>query len=381
MSKTWFCAAAFAAAALLASTGVSTASAQTAPPVAQNSVAQSPSAATAREAAAQMGKGFNLGQMFDNSQHPATLEAARPKIDAYYARGFRTLRIPVTWTEDVDGTTLADPATGRIDRAAPRLAALTEVIDYALSKPGLYVVLNAHHEKRLKEDGKAEVLEQLWADISDLYGDRDHRLMFEILNEPHLANHDPMSPATLRRMTGLAYDKIRTRDAKRIVIIGGNQWFGAAEMAQTWPNLSKVGGGRDAYVMATFHHYNPWAFAGDNQGDYADAWTDADIRGPMQIMAQWASTTGGGMPVFIGEWGVGWHSRLPTMNCNNVRLFYSRFQAKHASEMHMPTAVWDDGGWFQVFDHATNSFPSNLIDCIDGACTWAGRERFNPDCL
>ena len=376
MSMTWFRTAAFAATALLAFIGVSGASAQTAPPA-----VQSASAPTSREAAAQMGKGFNLGQMFDNSQHPATLEAARPKIDAYYARGFRNLRIPVTWTEEVAGSTLADPDTGHIDHSAPRLAALTEVIDYALSKPGLYVVLNAHHEKRLKEDGKAQVLAQLWSEISGLYVDRDHRLMFEILNEPHLANHDPMAPATLRHMTGLAYDQIRARDTKRIIIIGGNQWFGAAEMAQTWPSLSEVGGGRDPYVMATFHHYNPWSFAGDNQGDYADAWTDADIRGPMEIMARWASTTGGGMPIYIGEWGVGWHSRLPTMNCNNIRLFYSRFHAAHASQMGMPTAVWDDGGWFQIFDHATNSFPSNLIDCIDGACTWAGSVRFNPDCL
>ncbi len=60
---------------------------------------------TARQAADAMGKGFNLGQMFDNSQHPPTLEAARPKIDAYYARGFRAVRIPVTWTEDVGGST------------------------------------------------------------------------------------------------------------------------------------------------------------------------------------------------------------------------------------------------------------------------------------
>lgn len=113
----------------------------------------------------------------------------------------------------------------------------------------------------------------------------------------------------------------------------------------------------------------------------SDAWTDADIRGPMEIMAHWASTTGAGMPVFIGEWGVGWHSRLASMNCNNVRLFYSRFHQVHATEMHMPTAVWDDGGWFQVYDHATNSFPHNLVECIDGACSWAGQQRFNADCL
>ena len=336
---------------------------------------------TAHEAATQMGKGFNLGQMFDNSQHPPTLEAARPKIDAYYDRGFRVVRIPVTWTEEVDGGTLADADTGRLDPAAPRLASLKAVVDYALSRPGLYVVINAHHEKRLKENGRAEVLGALWADISDQFGDRDHRLIFEILNEPHLANHEPMSPAVLRRMTGQAYDQIRARDRLRIVVIGGNQWFGADEMARTWPDLSNVGAGEDPYVMATFHHYNPWTFAGDNQGDYADAWTDDDIRKPMETMARWAATTGKGMPVFIGEWGVGWHSRLPTMNCNNIRLYYSKFQTAHAAPLAMPTAVWDDGGWFKIFDHTSNRFDSDLINCIDGACAWTDYERYNPDCL
>ena len=335
---------------------------------------------TARQAADAMGKGFNLGQMFDNTQHPPTLETARPKIDAYYERGFRLVRIPVTWTEPVSGSTLAEPDTGRLDRASPRLDALKAVVDYALSRPGLYVVINAHHESRLKDGGRADVLAQLWGDISETFADRDGRLIFEILNEPHLSNHDPMAPATLRAMTGQAYGRIRGTDARRIVVIGGNQWFGAQEMAATWPDLDAVGGGRDPYVMATFHHYNPWTFNGDNQGDYADAWTDQDVSGPMQVMADWSRTVGGGMPVFIGEWGTGWKSRLPTMDCNNIRLWYARFDAVHARRFGMPTAVWDDGGWFQLFDHDTRTFSSNLIDCIDGQCAWKGSDRFNDDC-
>lgn len=335
---------------------------------------------TAREAAGAMGRGFNLGQMFDNTQHPPTLAVAGAKIDAYYARGFRLVRIPVTWTEPVDGSRLADPRTGELDHASPRLAALRTVIDHALALPGMHVVINAHHEAGLKDRGDAQVLARLWADIGATFQARDGRLMFEILNEPHLSNHDPMAPEMLRAMTAAAYREIRAIDPHRIVIIGGNQWFGAHEMAQTWPDLDEVGGGRDAFVMATFHHYNPWTFAGDNQGDYADPWTDADVTEPMQIMADWASSVGGGMPVFIGEWGVGWKSRLPTMDCNNIRLWYARFDAVHARRVGMPTAVWDDGGWFQLYDHDADAFSSNLIDCIDGNCAWSGQARFNAPC-
>lgn len=336
---------------------------------------------TARQAADAMGKGFNLGQMFDNSQHPATLDAARPKIDAYYARGFRLVRIPVTWTEAVGGSTLADPDTGRLDRDSPRFVELKAVIDYALAQPGLYVVLNAHHETRLKDGARAEALARLWSDIAETFQDRDGRLVFEILNEPHLSNQEAMRPEILRAMTGGAYARIRRIDPGRIVVIGGNQWFGAHEMAAAWPDLDAVGGGRDPYLMATFHHYSPWSFNGDNQGDYADRWTDDDIAGPMRLMADWAATTGGGMPVFIGEWGVGWGSRFDAMTCNNIRLWYARFDAVHARAFGMPTAVWDDGGWFKVYDHDAGGFANNLIDCIDGACRWDGAERFNDGCL
>jgi len=90
------------------------------------------------DAAANMGKGINLGQMFENIQHPPTLAVAGPKIDAYYDRGFRFVRIPVTWTEHAEGDLLVnDPAVGDVDRAHPRLQALTQVIDYALSKAGM----------------------------------------------------------------------------------------------------------------------------------------------------------------------------------------------------------------------------------------------------
>jgi endoglucanase len=336
---------------------------------------------TAEAAAAAMGKGFNLGQMFENTQHPPTLAAASAKIDAYYAKGFRNVRIPVTWTEATNGSLLVNDATvGAVVRTHPRLAVITQVIDHALSKPNLYVVLNAHHEDALKTASRTAVLERLWTDLVDLFKGRDYRLLFEILNEPHRDDGTAMPAADLRTMTARAYAKIRAADPPRIVLIGGNRYFGAAEVPEVWTNLSGVGGGRDPYVMATFHHYNPWTFCGDNQGTYDDAWTDANLSDPMNTMLNWANTVGGGMPVYIGEWGVGWGSRYTTLECNNVRLWYQRMHSEFAAPRGIPTAVWDDGGWFKIFDHATNAYANNLVDCISGDCAWTGTERFNAGC-
>ncbi len=336
---------------------------------------------TADDAARAMGKGFNLGQMFENTQHPRTLAAAAAKIDAYYDKGFRTVRIPITWTEEVGGDRLVlDPTIGAVDRDHPRLAVLEQVVDYALAKPDMYVVINAHHERALKTLGRGAVLERLWQDIADIFRDRDRRLIYEFLNEPHKDDGGPLPAADLRAMVGAAYRRVRAVDPTRIVLIGGNQWFHYTEMPAVWPHLDDVGGGDDPYLMATFHHYDPWTFSGDHQGDYADPWTNDDIARPMDAMASWAATTGRGMPVYIGEWGVGWGSRYSEMACNNVRLWYQMFDHDMAAPKGMPTSVWDDGGWFGIFDHGAGAFANNLADCIGGTCDWTTGERFNSGC-
>jgi endoglucanase len=337
---------------------------------------------SAVQAAAAMGKGFNLGQMFESTQQPRTLAKASAKIDAYYERGFRNVRIPITWTEAVGGDLLVnDPNVGDVNRSQPRLAVIEQVVDYALSKPGLYVVINAHHEQRLKSENRSWVLERLWQDIVEIFGDRDHRLIFEILNEPHRSDSSAMDPADLRNMTSLAYARIRAVDPERIVVIGGNQWFGAGEMATVWPSLEGVGRGQDPYVIATFHHYDPWTFCGDNQGTYDDRWDDDNLSGPMDTMLAWANSVGNGMPVYIGEWGVAWGSRYSEMDCNNIRAWYQGMHSRHAAPKGIPTMVWDDGGWFKIFDLGSDRFGNNLIDCIDGECDWTGTDQFNSGCL
>jgi hypothetical protein len=283
----------------------------------------------------------------------------------------------------VGGDRLVGSATvGDVNRSHARLAVIKQVVDYALSKSGLYVIINAHHETGLKTNSRAAVLERLWADIADIFAAKDHRLLFEFLNEPHRSDgsNSPLPAADLRAMVKLAYAKIRAVDPERIVLIGGNQWFAAAEMANVWTDLSGVGDGQDPYVMATFHHYDPWTFCGDNQGTYDDNWTDANLSGPMDTMLAWAKSTGKGMPVHIGEWGVGWGSRYTTMDCNNIRSWYQKMDKDNAQPRGIPTSLWDDGGWFKVWDIGAKSWNNNLADCIAGTCSWNGTDRFNTGC-
>ncbi|WP_096087438.1 cellulase family glycosylhydrolase [Agaribacterium haliotis] len=342
------------------------------------------SAITAQAAANAMGKGFNLGQMFESEQHAPTFASAKAKIDAYYALGHRNVRIPITWTESLHGSSLlSDSNNGDINLAHPHLHEISATIDYALSLPGLFVVINAHHEKQLKDNEDAAMLARLWQNITELYLDREHRLIYELLNEPHKSTgaNEAMPAAALRNMSAAAYNNIRALDPERIIIIGGNRWFNAHEMAETWPHLDQVGKGRDKYLMATFHHYNPWSFHGNHQGDFNDNWNDSHIYSPMDTMIEWANNVGNGMPIYIGEWGTGWGSRYQKMQCNNIRHWYQKFDAQYASLKGQPTAVWDDGGWFKIFDHSSQTFANNLHLCIDRFCEWQGSgQRFNSGC-
>ncbi|PCK08139.1 MAG: glycosyl hydrolase family 5 [Alteromonadaceae bacterium] len=335
---------------------------------------------TANQAAQAMGKGFNLGQMFESDDKPRTLAAAKAKIDAYYALGFRNVRIPVSWTINIGGSTLAN-SDGAVDRNHSRVQTIQQVVDYALSLPNLYVIINTHHEGPIKDGNQWWRLERIWADLADIFRDRDHRLLFELLNEPHLGDGSAMPAGNLRNMSGKAYNKIREVDSKRIILIGGNQWFHANEMAEVWPNLNEVGHGQDQYVMATFHHYAPWF-----EFHSEDAWpkdlnfNDGTVSDPMETMKQWANTVGNGMPVHIGEWGVGWGKLRGSMTCNNIRLWYQKF-GPFSAERNQPTSVWDDGGWFKIFDHGTNSFNNNLAQCVSGNCDWNTAERMNSGCF
>ena len=47
----------------------------------------------------------------------------------------------------------------------------------------------------------------------------------------------------------------------------------------------------------------------------------------METMLAWAQSTGKGMPVYIGEWGVDWGSHYSTMDCNNIRSWYQKMES------------------------------------------------------
>ena len=155
---------------------------------------------SAKDIVDNMGFGWNLGNTFDatggNRANIYSQETSwgNPKvtpelIQAVYKRGFKTIRIPVTWNNHIikDGSYTINPEF---------LARIKQVVDYAYDLD-MYIILNLHHEawlniKTLDKDYAkvGEELEAVWAQIADYFADYDQHLIFEGMNEPRMAGSD-----------------------------------------------------------------------------------------------------------------------------------------------------------------------------------------------
>jgi len=123
---------------------------------------------TASEVVLTMESGVNLGNVFDLGAHAFDFYELASIIVLYERAGMKHIRIPTTWMDPVNGSSLTD-SEGNVNFSDPRIDVLTQVIDFAIERE-LYVVLNAHHERSFKAnyDGSEAYnnkLRNLWTDI------------------------------------------------------------------------------------------------------------------------------------------------------------------------------------------------------------------------
>lgn len=137
-----------------------------------------------------MGPGVNFGGMLE-APHEGEwgLRAEVEYINLAWSAGFRTIRLPIRWSNHT-ATTFPFAIDPRfMDRVA-------EVVDHML-EIGFHVVINMHHHKQLDGDdldpGEFAVVTDvltprfvsMWGQISARFANRSDRLIFELYNEPH----------------------------------------------------------------------------------------------------------------------------------------------------------------------------------------------------
>lgn len=303
--------------------------------VACNSNGTEPEALNPRTTVEAMGIGINLGNTLDAPYEGDWAPAAQQEyFEAFKEAGFHHVRIPATWDNHTAKTAPYKVDTKRMDRTE-------QVVDWALAQ-GFYVILNAHHEDWLQQDyddpDKRARFDAIWTQIAERFKNKSPRLMLEILNEP-----EGMTSAQVNDLNKRILGIIRAQNPTRLVVYSGHGFTPLESLLEA--DIPK-----DDYLIANFHSYNPWAFAGQCTRRWGSDQDVADLTAIYQTAKDWS--TEHDIPVMVNEFGAAHNDFTQPQNVCELedRLHYLRTHVNLAIEMGIAATVWDDNGSFGIYD-------------------------------
>ncbi|MCR5387159.1 MAG: glycoside hydrolase family 5 protein [Treponema sp.] len=210
--------------------------------------------------------GWNLGNTFDSAEYgnknnkgnnyetawgmPKTTKAM---INRIAAKGFKTIRIPVSWHNHITSETnlTIDPAW---------LSRVKEVVDWAREYK-MFVIINIHHDNLTSEqmsstygfsvntdtdqqNASKNYIQKIWTQVANYFKDYDNHLIFELLNEP-------------RNIDG---PNAGFGDQPNLSTLNGI----ISQYNQTALNAIRATGGNNEnrFVMAPYYAASPWKSSG-----------------------------------------------------------------------------------------------------------------------
>ncbi len=307
---------------------------------------------TAMELYKKMTVGWNLGNSLDSTGNGLSSETAwgnpkvtRALIDAVKAAGFDTVRIPITWMGHFDGSNKIDIAW---------LKRVDEVINYALSND-MYVIINLHHDGNDTNQSwltpapgnETEMINKfktLWYQIAAYFKDYDEHLLFAGMNEFHKGYGNPSSKylELTDKLNQAFVDTVRATEGNnsgRILIVQAYNTNGEQSLKMKMPKDSASN-----KLMAEFHFYDPWSFAGEGKGDWGktgkktDSWGQEDWVDNLFGRAK-KKFVDNGIPIILGEYGA-----INNRDGNDdYRRYYVEYVTKSAKEHGLLPIWWDNG--------------------------------------
>lgn len=305
--------------------------------------------------------GFKNREMFcevRNQQDIYRGAVSRQTVDAVYDKGFRTMRVPVSWSNHMsaDGTINAD-WIGRIK----------EVVDYVFKKGDMFVILNimdtpnigayylddAHYAKTKK------LVTDVWTQVAEVFQEYDERLVFENLNEPlHSRFGWSMSPLDNRAEYKECIDNLNEYNQLYVDIV-------RAQGSENNKNrfLSVCGYGNVGYmtynaeinVVAKFempndetidrllmniHAYAPKGFSFGTDDEWSEENDDPNSGVKAMLDAFGKAYTEKGIGVLITEWGSVYKSERMH---ESYRKKHAVYFVGNATKNGLCTVVWDNG--------------------------------------
>lgn len=309
-----------------------------------------------------MGAGWNLGNSLDAIGPDETAwnnpKTTKGMIDAIAARGFKTIRVPVTWRMHMGMAPDYTIEPAWLDR-------VEQVVNYAFAN-NIYVIINTHHENEwiIPSPNQAENvtnrLNKVWTQIALRFKDYNGHLIFETLNEPRIegtptewTGGTAEERNCVNQYNQAAVDAIRATGGKnttRMIIIAPQS---AANKPVTINAL--IVPDNDPNILISIHNYFPVDFS-------LDWGSDEDIEALRRSFdALSEAFTNKGRAVVIGEWGSINHGTP------SARLEHAKHFAREASKRGMCPVWWDNGtaNGFGIFNRRSlDWFYPDIADVI-----------------
>ncbi|MEV5879619.1 cellulase family glycosylhydrolase [Streptomyces sp. NPDC052101] len=304
--------------------------------------------ARAMDAVAAMQPSWNLGNTLDAIPDETSWgnpKATRGLFEALRAQGFRSVRIPVTWSAHQSATV---PYT--VDAAY--LKRVKEVVDWAQAEK-LYVVLNVHHDSwqwisKISTDHDKVIARYnaLWTQISATFRDEPRTLLLESVNEPSFDNATAAQKTVFMNELNTSFQKtVRASggaNKSRLLVLTTQ---GGTPSQDLMDDLyTTIRGLRDSNLVATVHYYGWYPFSVNVAGGtrYDDTarndLTDAFARMHNTFVAR-------GIPVYVGEYGLLGYpdANHPSRIERGEALKYYENIGHAARVAGVTTALWDPG--------------------------------------
>ncbi|MCD9873389.1 cellulase family glycosylhydrolase [Streptomyces guryensis] len=332
--------------ALVTAIGLTSTTALAAPGHTVTSPVAAPRVLSPVSAVAAMQPSWNLGNTLDAI--PDETSWGNPPVtkslfDTIRSQGFRSVRIPVTWSGHQSST-----APYTID--ATWMTRVKQVVDWALSD-GLYVVINVHHDSwqwiatmPTDHDNVLARFKATWTQIASTFRDAPRRLLFESNNEPQFNNTTDAQGSQYNNELNTAFHTVVRQtggnNATRLLVLPSLGCTASQERMD--PLVSEIDSLKDPNLVATVHYYGWYPFSVNIAGGTQfDATSQKDMSDTFTRIRN--TLTARKIPVYMGEYGLlnypDYHH--PARVEQGEALKYFEMLGYEARTTGVTTALWD----------------------------------------
>ncbi len=291
------------------------------------------------------------------------VRTTKAMIDSVKAKGFNSIRIPVTWGEHMNGNTIDTAWMKRVK----------EVVDYAYGN-GMIVILNMHHDdytwfvpNESQYAANSAKLCAIWTQISAEFKDYGDRLLFEGMNEPRtVGTSAEWNGGTAPERAVI--NKYEQDFVNTVRASGGNNsdrtlivtTYAASAVDSA---INDVVIPNDKNIILSLHYYAPWKFSvGESTAFGASEKAELDTKFS-QLKSKFVDK---GINVIIGEFG------CVKAASDDVRAQYYEYYIKSAKANGLKCFIWDNGvlngdDTYGLFDREKLTWNDTIINAVMNA--------------